>query len=252
MKGANSIKLFGNDLKCWKTYGAAGRATSCTRFRESRTWASVPHHRPAQPDIQIDRHECARYGINVADVEAVVQVADRRPGVHPDGRGREALRHRAAAARDPARRPGGDRPASPSTRPGRDGKPAARIPLCAACHDRPAQAGRVVHLPREQPALHPDQVQRAGAGPGLDDRRGPATRSTTPARARPARPGLRHRLVGRIRPDEASERSGCSWIVPISIVSDHDSAVHGVPVGEGRPAGHGSTSSRQRWAVSGR
>ena len=34
-------------------------------------------HIVGQPnlEIQIDRHECARYGINVSDVEAVVQVA---------------------------------------------------------------------------------------------------------------------------------------------------------------------------------
>jgi cobalt-zinc-cadmium resistance protein CzcA len=74
VKGANSVKLFGSDLA---TLEAAGQ-------RVAKILSSVPgienvglFHIVGQPnlEIQIDRKRCARYGINVADVEAVVQVA---------------------------------------------------------------------------------------------------------------------------------------------------------------------------------
>ena len=74
VKGANSVKLFGNDLQPSR--------------RPARGWSNILKTVPGienvglfhiigQPnlEIRIDRHECARYGINVADVEAVVQVA---------------------------------------------------------------------------------------------------------------------------------------------------------------------------------
>ena len=62
----------------------------------------------------------------------------------------------------------------PVDAPGQDGKPGARIPLQQLGQHRSAQAGRHLHLPREQSPLHPDQVQRQGSRPGLDDRRSPA------------------------------------------------------------------------------
>ncbi len=74
VKGANSVKLFGTDLA---TLEEAGQ-------RVAVILQSVPgiqnvglFHIVGQPnlEIQIDRKRCARYGINVADVEAVVQVA---------------------------------------------------------------------------------------------------------------------------------------------------------------------------------
>ena len=74
VKGANSIKLIGNDLNVLEEAGQ----------RVVNILNSVPgiknaglFHIIGQPnlEIQIDRHECARYGINVSDVEAVVQVA---------------------------------------------------------------------------------------------------------------------------------------------------------------------------------
>jgi cobalt-zinc-cadmium resistance protein CzcA len=74
VKGANSVKLFGNDLH---TLEEAGQ-------RVANVLESIPgiqnvglFHIIGQPnlEIEIDRDQCARYGINVADVEAVVQVA---------------------------------------------------------------------------------------------------------------------------------------------------------------------------------
>jgi cobalt-zinc-cadmium resistance protein CzcA len=74
VKGANSVKLFGNDL----------RGLESVAQRVAATLRTVPgienvglFHIVGQPnlEIRIRRSACARYGINVADVEAVIQVA---------------------------------------------------------------------------------------------------------------------------------------------------------------------------------
>src|SRR5699024_285804 len=74
VKGANSVKLFGTDLNTLEQTGR--QIVAILR--------SVPgvdnvglFHIVGQPnfEIAIDRAACARYGINVADVEEVVQVA---------------------------------------------------------------------------------------------------------------------------------------------------------------------------------
>ena len=128
VKGANSIKLFGNDLA---TLEKAGQQV----VNILRTVPGIKNvglfHIIGQPnlEIRIDRHECARYGINVADVESAVAGRGGRPGIHPDGRGGEALRHRPPAAQGPARRPRRHRPDS-GRRTSRGGRQAgARIPL---------------------------------------------------------------------------------------------------------------------------
>ena len=57
-------------------------------------------HIVGQPnlEIQIDRHECARYGINVSDVEAVVQVAIGGRAFTRMIEGEKVVRHRASSA----------------------------------------------------------------------------------------------------------------------------------------------------------
>ena len=74
VKGANSVKLFGTDLKILEESGQ----------RVATILKAIPgiknvglFHIVGQPnlEIEIDRDQCARYGVNVADVEAVVQVA---------------------------------------------------------------------------------------------------------------------------------------------------------------------------------
>ena len=74
VKGANSIKLFGNDLDVLERSGE--RVVNILNTVRGITNAGL-FHIVGQPnlEIQIDRHECARFGINVSDVEAVVQVA---------------------------------------------------------------------------------------------------------------------------------------------------------------------------------
>ena len=74
VKGANSIKVFGNDLATLeKVSNDIVRA-----LRSVRGIVNVGVFRVlGQPnlEIEIDRHACARYGLNVADVESIVQVA---------------------------------------------------------------------------------------------------------------------------------------------------------------------------------
>ena len=74
VKGANSIKLFGNDLHVLENEGQ--RVVSILNTVDGIDDAAL-FHIIGQPNLEvhIDRQECARYGINVADVEAVVQVA---------------------------------------------------------------------------------------------------------------------------------------------------------------------------------
>ena len=75
VKGANSVKLFGNDLE---TLEEAGQRV-VNILKTVRGIENVGlFHIVGQPNLEIrdrPRTQCARYGINVADVEAVVQVA---------------------------------------------------------------------------------------------------------------------------------------------------------------------------------
>jgi cobalt-zinc-cadmium resistance protein CzcA len=74
VKGANSVKLFGSDLAVLEDVGQK----VANILRSVRGIENVGlFHIVGQPnlEIQIDREACARYGINVADVEAAVQVA---------------------------------------------------------------------------------------------------------------------------------------------------------------------------------
>jgi cobalt-zinc-cadmium resistance protein CzcA len=74
VKGANSVKLFGTDLK---TLEETGQRVANV-LKNVRGIQNVGlFHIVGQPnlEIEIDRDQCARYGVNVADVETVVQVA---------------------------------------------------------------------------------------------------------------------------------------------------------------------------------
>ncbi len=74
VKGANSIKLFGNDLAVLESSGQ--RVVNILNSVRGITNVGL-FHILGQPnlEIRIDRQKCARYGVNVEDVEAVVQVA---------------------------------------------------------------------------------------------------------------------------------------------------------------------------------
>ncbi|MDR3620429.1 MAG: CusA/CzcA family heavy metal efflux RND transporter [Paludisphaera borealis] len=127
VKGANSIKLFGNDLHVLEDDGQ--RVVSILNTVPGIKDAGL-FHIIGQPnlEIHIDRHECARYGINVADVEAVVQVAvgGRAFTQMVEGEKRFDLVLRLPKdQRDDPEVIG----RIPVDTPGQDGKPGARIPL---------------------------------------------------------------------------------------------------------------------------
>ena len=74
VKGANSVKLFGNDLQALEETGS--RVVNVLRTVRGIENVGL-FHILGQPnlEIKIDRQACARYGVNVADVETAVQVA---------------------------------------------------------------------------------------------------------------------------------------------------------------------------------
>ncbi|MDB5350030.1 MAG: heavy metal efflux pump, cobalt-zinc-cadmium [Planctomycetota bacterium] len=74
VKGANSVKLFGTDLQQLEKTGQS--VADILRTVQGIDNVGL-FHIVGQPnlEIRIDRRACARFGINVADVEAVIQVA---------------------------------------------------------------------------------------------------------------------------------------------------------------------------------
>ncbi len=128
VKGANSIKLFGNDLAVLESSGQ--RVVNILNQVRGITNVGL-FHILGQPnlEIRIDRQKCARYGVNVADVEAVVQVAVGGRAFTQMVEGEKkfdiVLRLPVSQRDDPeviGRIP-------VDTPPGENGKPGARIPL---------------------------------------------------------------------------------------------------------------------------
>jgi cobalt-zinc-cadmium resistance protein CzcA len=74
VKGANSIKLFGSDLQRLEEY--ANQVIGVLRTVPGIENVGM-FHIIGQPNliVRINRRDCARYGVNVADVESMVQVA---------------------------------------------------------------------------------------------------------------------------------------------------------------------------------
>ena len=216
VKGANSVKLFGNDLDDAGERPASGSSTSSRRCRGSRTSGCSTSSASPTSRSRSTATSCARYGINVADVEAVVQVAIGGRAFSQMVEGEKlfdiVLRLPIDLRDDPeviGR--------IPVDAPGAGRQARARGSRCRSWPTiDAAQAGRVVHLPREQPPLHPDQVQRPGPRPGLGDRRGrgegrrpqvrrAAARRATTSTGRASSPRCR----------QANDR--LMWIVPLSI-----------------------------------
>ena len=197
VKGANSIKLFGNDLETLEKYGQ--RVLNILNTVPGIENAGL-FHIIGQPnlEIQIDRHECARYGINVADVEAVVQVAVGGGGFTQMVEGEKkfdiVLRLPVDQRDDPeviGRIPV-DAP------PGQDGKPG-----------RGSRCGSSSRSTRTSPA-RPTSTARTTAGTSRSSSASRAAtwpRPSTRPRRKVERPqvrrhaarGIQHRLVGRVR-----------------------------------------------------
>ncbi len=127
IKGANSVKLIGTDLATLEETGQ--RVVNLLRSVPGIENVGI-FHIVGQPnlEIQIDRRACARYGVNVADVEEVIQVAigGRAFSEMVEGEKRYdiVLRLPKDLRDDP-----GDIARIPVDIKGREGKPSARIPL---------------------------------------------------------------------------------------------------------------------------
>jgi len=139
VKGANSIKLLGNDLKTLEDTGQ--KVVNIMNTVRGVSNAGL-FHIIGQPNLEIviDRHECARYGINVSDVEDVVQVAIGGKAftemVEGEKRFDIILRLPQGQRNDPdviSR--------IPVDTPGTDGKPGARIPLSQLVQINPHKPG---------------------------------------------------------------------------------------------------------------
>ena len=215
VKGANSIKLFGNDLDILERNGPAGRQHPEQGPGDHQRGA-VPHPRPAQPGDP-DRPPRVR---PLRDQRGRRRGGGpgrrRRPGVHADGRGGEDLRHRAPPARSTSATTRRSSAGSRSTRPGQDGKPGAADPARAAGRDRPAQARGDVHLPREQPPVssRSSSASRAATWPRPSTR--PSRRSATQSTAPSCPKGYDIDWAGEFEQmQQANER--LMWIVPLSI-----------------------------------
>lgn len=139
VKGANSIKLVGNDLNGLETKGKQILEILRT-VRGVRNPGLFNILGQPNLEIQIDRKQCARYGINVADVESVVQVAIGGQAFSQMYEGEKiydiVLRLPLSSRDDPAVIAD-----IPVDIPGADGKSGSRIPLSQVAKIVPHKSG---------------------------------------------------------------------------------------------------------------
>ena len=199
VKGANSVKLFGTDLEVLERYGQQVAQHPADTVRGIENVGLF--HIVGQPnlEIQIDRQAVRPLRDQRRRRRGGRPGGHRRPGLHADGRGGEALRHRAPPADRPARRPGGHRP-DPGRRPRRrTASPGRGSPCGSSPTIDPHKPGASYIYRENNRRYHPDQVQRPGPRPGLGHRTRPRRKVDDPKYGADAPDGLRHRLVGRVR-----------------------------------------------------
>ena len=235
VKGANSIKLFGNDLDVLERAGQR-----VINILNKVRGISNPglFHIVGQPnlEIQIDRHECARYGINVSDVEAVVQVA-------VGGRAFTRMVEGEKLFDIVLRLPKGQRDDPevigriPVDTTGPDGKPGARIPLQQLVNIDAHKPG-AAYIYRENNRRY-IPIKFSVKGRDLASTIAEAQREGhRPQVRRAASAGLRHRLVGRISADGRGQP-------PLDVDradldrTDSQLAVHRVQLDQGCASGDG-------------
>ena len=213
VKGANSIKLFGNDLDVLERAGQR-----VINILNNVRGISNPglFHIVGQPnlEIQIDRHECARYGINVSDVEAVVQVA-------VGGRAFTRMVEGEKLFDIVLRLPKGQRDDPevigriPVDTTGPDGKPGARIPLSQLVHIEAHKPG-AAYIYRENNRRYIPikfSVKDRDLASTIAEAQGKVTDPKTGAQLPP---GYDIDWSGEFQQmEEANDR--LMWIVPISI-----------------------------------
>ena len=162
--------------------------------------------------IDVDRDKIARYGINVADAEAVISAAVGGAGGYPGHPGRKAVRpggaHAAAISQQCPRyresAGGNARRAADSVEP--------------AGHHQPGKR-RVIYLSRRQLPLHRSAVQHRGPRSGA----GGARRSGGSAASRDPAAGLSHDVGRRIQPVSRSQGADVLYWSACDRADFHDS-----------------------------
>ncbi len=139
VKGANSIKLFGSDLDTLEELGQ--RVVTIMQSIHGIENVGM-FHIMGQPnlEVQVDREACARYGINVADVEAAGQVAIGGRAFSRMVEGEKLYNIVLRLPRDLRDDPG-NIARIPIDIPGSDNKPGARIPMSHVSTIIPHKAG---------------------------------------------------------------------------------------------------------------
>ena len=139
VKGANSVKLFGTDLH--ELEKAGGRVVNILNTVKGIENVGL-FHILGQPNLEIviDRRECARYGVNVADVEAVIEAAVGGRAFSQMVEGEKLYDIVLRLPRDLR-----DDPVAigriPVDTPGAGGKAGARVPLSQLAHIDPHKSG---------------------------------------------------------------------------------------------------------------
>ena len=204
VKGANSVKIFGSDLEVLE--GIGQKVVNILRTVPGIENVGM-FHILGQPnlEIRIDREACARYGINVADVEAAAQVAIGGRAFSRMVEGEKlydiVLRLPPDLRDDP-----GDIARIPIDIPGPAGKPGARIPMSHVSKIIPHKPG-ASYIYRENNrrfvpikfSVRGRDLASAIAEAQAQGHR-PAGRDQAPG-------GLSDRVVGRIRADGAGQQA---------------------------------------------
>ncbi len=213
VKGANSVKIFGNSLQSLEEAGQRV-ATNLSGVHGIRNVGLF--HILGQPNLEIviDRQACARYGVNVADVETAIQVAIGGKAFSQMVEGEKLydiiLRLPVSLRDDPTviNR-------IPVDTPGADGKAGARIPLAQLAKINPHVAGASYIYRENNQRYIPIKfsVRDRDLASAIDEAQ---TRVDDPKTGARLLPGYRIEWSGEFAQMQAAN-ARLMWIVPLSI-----------------------------------
>ncbi len=229
VKGENSVKIFGRDLAELERLSKALKTEIATVPGVTNPGGFTLLGQP-NLIIKVDRAKAARYGFSVGDINAVVQAAIGGQEVTRvyEGEMNFALTVRFAPE---YRRSIDAIRAIPVALPNNDPKaPIAYIAL-GELGEVKLETGRRLHLPREQPAFRPGQIQRAWSRSRLDRRRGASGDRQESAAAA----GLPHGMDRRVRRAGGGAEAARHHRAAEPAV-DHDAALQPVQFDSRQPA----------------